>query len=805
MGTFSGSSGLTLCSNCTVSGTYQENVGGSNCPACPTGTYQTGVMQRMCVSCPAGTYNGVTGKTSISFCLACAAGKFAESTQTSVCVNCAAGKYANKTSATTCDWCTAGKFQTGTGFNVVCPNCTSGNYQTASGASRCDLCGVGRYQWSTGQSICVACTPGTYRATVGGSVCSPCPPGWVGNVTNATACTACAVGKSQSLSGQLACATCAKGKYQWRTNSSDCLGCEAGKFNGWEASVWDALKAIPNCTNCSVGTYAGTTGFSACSPCAEDSFQNGTGASACRACASGWNAGQGQTACSLCAAGRYQVWGVGCLECLVSTYQPGRGRTYCELCPNGKYGYENGSASLSDCAVCSPGKYVEYGMRKCESCAAGTFQTQSFASSCVKCSAGEYTSGVGWPQECPPCAPGKYQNRTGATACLECRTCAAGNFRWRGCNGTMDTTACQGCRTGGVCTGGGSITTVRACGVTTDLQCGRPETCLSRRYSGFDVPGWLDYFPYQCDAGQYLWGFDAAGSVKTCRQCPVGVAGLNGVLCETCGMLEEPYYLDRTSCVCKAPAAANLSGVCVCPVGYGYDGSAAGRCVECGADTYSDGAGLGPCRWCEAGTTTRGASGSTACDACAFGTFRLAWGAGGCSTCAGANEYAANSSSSVCTKCSLNCLRQGWRWKSACPTSGGALHGAAASNYSVCEPCPQSLPAHAKWSNLSVADTTQSARAVEECAFECDAGYYHDTSGLPLCTACNTSLVCEAGRKFTGCTALADSHCDEECVDHDKPLVYSHWKPGNVCLWECDAGWSLIVSDYVMFKLYECV
>lgn len=733
-------------------------------------------------------------------CLACATGKFADTTQKSVCGNCVAGRYLTKTAGTTCDWCATGTFQTGTGMTVVCPNCTSGNFQTASGATRCDLCSAGRYQWNAGQSVCLACSPGTYRGTAGGSVCTPCAAGWVANFTNATVCVACAAGKSQSLAGQLACVTCAQGKYQWRTNASDCLDCEVGKFNPWQPSVWDALGIAPNCTACSVGRYAATAGLSACALCGEDSFQNGTNASFCYTCSAGWHAGTGQTACSLCAAGKYQVWGAGCFDCLVSTYQAGMGRTYCEACPDGKYGYENGSKTVADCAFCSPGKYVMYGMRKCELCGVGTYQTGSSASTCVKCNAGEFVSGLGWPLECPACAPGTFQNGTGATKCFDCGACPAGTFRLRGCNGTADTTACQGCKTGGVCTGGALV--VRACGETADLQCGRPETCLSTRYSGFDVPSWLEYFPYQCEAGQYLWGFDSAGHVKTCKACPEGVAGLNGVLCERCGTLEEPYYLDRTSCVCKSPAVANLSGFCVCPRGYGYV-SESGQCVKCGADTYRDREGLGSCWDCGAGTTTNGVSGATACEACPFGSYRLAGSVAGagCVNCSGLAEYAADSSSAVsCTKCNTSCAVPGWRWKSECPRWGGAGSG----NYSVCEPCPDGLPAHAKWSNLSV-DPTRRTRALEECAFECDAGYYYDRGGLASCTACNTSLVCEAGRKFTACTAWADSHCDEECVDQDKPLVYSHWKTGNECRWECDVGWTLVVSDYVMFKVYECV
>jgi hypothetical protein len=468
------------------------------------------------------------------------------------------------------------------------------------------------------------------------------------------------------------------------------------------------------------------------------------------------------------------------------------GRPFCEACPNGKYGFENGSTTVGDCAVCAPGKYVLEGMVKCELCPIGKFQVLFSASSCNECNAGEYASGQGWPQECPACAQGKFQNAVGATHCLDCDACPAGTFRWRGCNGTANTMECKGC-TG--CTGGAVV--VRACGETTDVQCGRPEACLRRRYSEFSLPSWLERLPNKCDAGQYLWGFDSAGPVKTCRTCPGDLAGLNGVLCEECGTLEEPYYLDRTSCVCKAPAVANLSGVCVCPAGYRHG---SGQCVECGADTFNDVKGLGVCRACGAGTTTNGAVGATACEACPFGKYRLAGAAAGagCASCPGAAEYAANSSSAVCTKCNASCVAQGWRWRAACPD------GEARMNHSVCEPCPGGLPENARWSNLSV-DPTQRARALEECAFECNAGYYYDRGGLASCTACNTSRVCEAGRKFTPCTAWADSHCDEECVDQDKPLVYSHWKTGNECRWECDAGWTLVVSDYVLFKLYECV
>jgi hypothetical protein len=99
-------------------------------------------------------------------------------------------------------------------------------------------------------------------------------------------------------------------------------------------------------------------------------------------------------------------------------------------------------------------------------------------------------------------------------------------------------------------------------------------------------------------------------------------------------------------------------------------------------------------------------------------------------------------------------------------------------------------------------------KALEECAFDCLAGFYHADS---KCVACNASLVCPAGRRYTACTAWGDSHCDEECSDPDKPLIYSHWIAGDSaanpigCTWECDAGRVLAVTDYGVFALRECL
>jgi hypothetical protein len=123
------------------------------------------------------------------------------------------------------------------------------------------------------------------------------------------------------------------------------------------------------------------------------------------------------------------------------------------------------------------------------------------------------------------------------------------------------------------------------------------------------------------------------------------------------------------------------------------------------------------------------------------------------------------------------------------------------------------LPANATWKSVSV-DPIQQYRALEECAYECSPGFYHheydinsNSSGDQAgCRACNTSRVCEPGRRLTPCTQWADSHCDVECTDEQKPRLYSHWLAGsNSCEWACDDGKTLAVTSYVIFTLRECL
>jgi len=324
---------------------------------------------------------------------------------------------------------------------------------------------------------------------------------------------------------------------------------------------------------------------------------------------------------------------------------------------------------------------------------------------------------------------------------------------------------CQACR---LCGPGQSV--VRACGNFSDTVCGtgtlNGSACLDSR----DVPeyAWTAGRSW-CRPGQYLRGFDSKSGGVKCEACPEGWAGRNGLHCARCGQLEEPYFLDRSSCVCQDGATMNASGACVCRDGSRLVG---GGCQSCPINTY----GLGGVCWaCRAGEFA--AIGSTACAACPSGTYRAQIGSA-CQACQ-AGWYAPDPGLALCERCNRTC-DTGWRRRGACPTD---------SAWSLCEPCPGGLPGNASWAlgNATV------------CAFECRAGFYHMGG---RCRECS-SVVCPPGRVRTACTGVMDAHCDAECRNDTKPEEFAHWEAN--CAWACDDGYRFREWDYGMFILRECV
>lgn len=341
-----------------------------------------------------------------------------------------------------------------------------------------------------------------------------------------------------------------------------------------------------------------------------------------------------------------------------------------------------------------------------------------------------------------------------------------------GCNGLTDG-VCQACKSCGL-----GETVLRACDGTSNTMCrvtgGFNESCLDAR----EVPSyaWVGAAEVKCVPGSYLSQFDAQTQAKQCVACPPGWAGPSGVFCKRCGELEEPFFLDRSSCVCKGGVAVmNASGACVCPDGTRQSG---GECVPCGANTRGVGGG---CVACEAGKFAL--AGATACQACQYGQYRVEGQAGLCASCL-AGWFAPDASKSVCVQCNQTCTdKPGMYDAGACPGGGGR----------VCASCPGGLPGNASWATWG--NTTQ-------CAYACRAGFYRVEMG---CRSCTANRECEAGWVLTPCSEIQDSHCDVPCENATKPSLYSHWEKGNGCAWACDDGYEYRAWNYVLFELVECV
>ena len=362
-------------------------------------------------------------------------------------------------------------------------------------------------------------------------------------------------------------------------------------------------------------------------------------------------------------------------------------------------------------------------------------------------------------------SPGKFQQSTRGTGCENCEACTAGRYLREGCNG-VSYGICASCT---VC----PQDTIRPCTPWEDAVCGSTTQCDARPTPS--VFPWIKSVE-KCQVGGYLSSFFTGNRSRQCLPCPAGLAGLNGVFCERCGPLEEPYYLDRSSCVCKEPATMNATGGCVCPDGFEQAGDACAPCGE--ANTYGVG---GACRSCPAGTYSARYA-ATACTSCEYGKYRLSGQAGPCQACPLEGWFAPDAELAVCVQCNFTCAQEGWQWDSECP-------GDTTGRYSVCKECFGGLPDNAVWGNTT------------ECVYDCLPGFYRIAFGCAPCT----QRVCEAGFRFAQCTETSDSHCDNACEDARKPAFHSHWEVGENCPWDCDDGYEIRSWNYVAFRLWECV
>ena len=772
--------------------------------------------------CPAGQYFYAE-----TMCDECYSGEYTSAINLAIaCDRCRPGTYQPNYGATACFECPAGKSQTGVGITKYkCQACEAGKYASAAGSGTCKVCAgltaqdaavVGASTCSgcpagtsmpSGTGTCVACSAGRYNPTMGQEECSNCPQGTYQNENSATQCKLCPAGTYQtglgytSVSGS--CGTCQAGTYTSTVGRAQCEGC-------WAGSYQDGVGTT-GCKLCPAGKALATTGanqLAMCLACAAGKYSSSDGTSVCQDCSPGsYQKTEGGTVCVLCQPGT--IHGVsgrwyGCQQCGGGSRASASGQTECILCEPGSY---QTGVQGSVCVECSPGKYqnVLSSAKECENCVAGKYTATYKALGCDNCGAGTYQSSIGG-SGCTNCEPGKLSTVVAAVSSVVCGACAPATFIENGkcvgckarpgqdwfamvtCSYERDaiwqrcTTACPA----------GAIQRA-PCTNVSDLECQWPAgdaRCSGGLTNPASSPDWLTALS-PCPRGQYLYGFRSLTD-KDCRLCPADTTSVNGFTCERCaGPLEEPYFLDRSLCVCRPPAVMLGEG-CVCPAGWAQNGSA---CAMCPAGRYKARAGGGGCGKCEAGTYASSAGG-TACEGCSAGLYSVGGGnasdSTGCVKCPLDGWYAPDRTQAVCVPCNRSCAGVlGWTDAGPCPGAGDG--------WRVCEPCSGGLPGNATWL----------ARAAGSCIYECDSGFYRDeTGGGGRCRPCSTD-GCEAGQVWEDCSADADRRCDGECVNASKPLLNARWavsgSGGRDCPWECEAGHALVRTDYWVFVLEECV
>ena len=378
-----------------------------------------------------------------------------------------------------------------------------------------------------------------------------------------------------------------------------------------DASCTDCLEGVqylsdgPSCKNCSqlqcnyTGTYlmeCTAVSDSKCGQCSMgplNSYYVGAGSKGNNDCP--W----------LCHAGYERARGLLnstdlCVACSPGTFSLGAAST-CQVCTAGSYSASVASSSPADCTPCSEGK----------------FSTQAGASSpsdCSDCSIGFYQSYRG-QSSCDPCPQNQYGSSTGASSSFQCLSCPTADTTTRGktgqgldtsciCNNDYyrvrnDTSQCQKCPPGLICTGYSQYTPV------VNQSEWKAVTIASNDY----------YVLYYCPAGyQYpdlltVITAENIASIIPNQQCTACSAGYE----------------------CVQPPCLSCSK---CPSGKFKSCSGPTPCIPCPVNTFEPGNGSVECQQCDSGTATDGNTGCKHAEQCVCDTKHYNFGQGdGCQEC----------------------------------------------------------------------------------------------------------------------------------------------------------------------------
>ncbi|OAF72051.1 hypothetical protein A3Q56_00182 [Intoshia linei] len=735
-------------------GTYQDEIGKSECKVCKSGFYcpaastnpikcpkgyycPNGISTYTAYKCPIGTYNPLEQQKSINSCLDCTSGYYCDTmAKITITTKCDAGYYcvAKATSKTPPETalngkckdtyycpigskymkeCSAGKYCSGLGLATPNGSCDAGyicnglsKVKNPTDGTKGNICPIGHF-CTSGTVLPEPCPSGTFRSTTGAKLvgdCAKCPTGkYCDGIANSQSVKICKAGyfcPENSIMASLVGNVCPIGYY-----------CPEGS----------SVQII-----CASGTYQPQVGQSSCIPCPTSNFCDNSGGAITLSDA------------TLCPKGHICREGTSSstqYPCQIGTYKSAVGSldiSQCEPCPGGFYCDTTGIVTPTK--KCSAGTAIIIFRYYCILGAKTATPTQSLLANI--CKPGHYCV-VGSVNPIP-CPIGSFSSSFGLKTATECTDCTAGKY----CETKGLLVPTGSCEKGYYCKIKASSPSETKCsakfycpqGTTVEIDCpigffcpigtAEPITCSPGMYCEIKS---LSVVTGLCDAGYYC---TSGSSSKT-------PTGTNGNICD------KGFYCLAGSYI---PVA--------CPPGTyqpNTNAKALSDCLPCTAGSYCIGSGLievsGTCKsgyFCKSGTV----SPKPKTAFCPKGYFCKS-AATDKSECP-SGQYNFNTHQSSCKQCKSGyfCNNAGGSpvitiSTSPCPKGYFCLMGTKTSNQS---PCPLG-----KYNDAIMAKSSVGCK-------KCKDGYVCDSLGLVIPTKkCPAGSYCRFGENPLSCTA--GSYC----------------------------------------------
>ena len=575
--------GELACAACAAD-TFKETRGSTACQACRDDS-QSAMESSLVSHCECNAGFELHGSAEAGECVACSIGTFRPSASNEPCWLCAASlttEFEQSASVEQCV-CAPGEQFSADGACESCPVGTIKDVFGREACGACQLCAVDQeVLWECNFSHPIACAAcpahssslGRQRSLAGACACD------AGYALDGRGCVACEPGTfKEHTNNSFACAACAPGQFTTAVASTACLECsarcEAPGALSFVAQECNASRDVvcAACTVCGPGAFA--------QPACGVASSNDRADTACAVCTPGFYCPGGgeRVLCpggSESAAGRNSSADCGCLLGY-ATSDVGMGcmpcgfDTYCRLgllfeCPAHSLTLGIKNSVIHDC-VCLRGFY-----KVLESAANDAVLADNF--SCAVCTVDDFC----FNNSLFNCSDERMRSVSGSDEAADCR-CVSGFYN------SADHLRC--------------------------LPCERDHFCV-------------DGTIFACAADQWTQN-QTRQEVCTCRP---GLRAAEGA-CVPCD-LNSFCVGDNHSEACRAhsstagpQAAAYLD--CLCDIGFGDGGGAAGACVACAAGrTFKSTVGNAQCANCTRCVAASGlytsvwcsASSDAQCDAC---------------------------------------------------------------------------------------------------------------------------------------------------------------------------------------------